>query len=95
MAGLRRVLDHSFVLADGASPGTSLARACTFTVPRAGSGVDRDVDWTGKPHWPLAARGDLFRELGLGSGWALVRAGDLDLFAGRSAFQLGEIGRSA
>jgi len=95
VARLRRVLDHSFVLADGASSGTSLARACTVAVPRAGSGVDRDVDRTGEPHWPLAARGDLFRELGLGSGRVLVRAGDLDLFAGRSAFQLGEIGGSA
>ncbi len=86
VAGLRRVLDDSFFLADGASSGTSLARAYAFAVPRPGSCVDRDVDRIGEPHWPLAGCGDLFRELGLGSGWVLVRAGDLDLFTGRSAF---------
>ena len=95
MAGLRRVLNDSFFLVDGASSGASLARAYAFAIPRAGSCVDRDVDRIGEPHWPLAARKNLFRELDMGSGCNLARAGDLDLFAGRSAFQLGAIGRPA
>ena len=55
MAGLRRVLDHSFVLVHGASAGACLAQGGAFPIPSAGSGMDLDVGWCGRAHWTVAS----------------------------------------
>ena len=88
MAGLRGLLDHSFVLVHGASARRAVAVPRRITVPSAGSGLGDDVDWHGLPDRTLAAPSLILDGLELASGRCFVRCRHLPLFPIRSALQL-------
>ena len=95
MVGLRGVLHHSILLADGASTRAPLAYTRAFTVSGAGSGLDHDVDRCGLPHGPMAAHEPVRHALELGARPCPIPAGILHLLTSRSAFQLGAAWRPA
>ncbi len=95
MAGLRRLLDHPSVLADGPSARASLACQRAFAVPRASPCMDRHVDRHRRADRSVAQHRPLFDPLVVDSRRPAVRSRHLHLLPLGSSLQLGATRRPA
>src|SRR5271157_1632928 len=95
MAGLRRLVDYSVILADGASAGASLAGAGAFAAAGAGSRLDSDVGGNGRADRAMAQRSSLFDLVELASSRFAVWGRHVSLSARGSALQPGATRRPA
>ena len=95
MAGLGGLFHHPVVLAADPPLGGLLARAEALALPRAGSGVGRNVDSGGRGYFSVAEGRSVSQSSGMASSGGVVWGGDLDLHSRRARLQPAATGRPA